>query len=175
MRIRRTTPELTPAERGIFRDFRASELEARREQFSDFGQTSEVEFQQRIDQAERRLTPTETEFETEAQTRAEREALRTQLNLTVAEDQGQDPFEIEDFETELTTPQELVPIETELPPRETEGPPIETEPPREPVEPVELPDFGDELDDDLLQIEELEREGVRAVEAVLDPGELDIE
>jgi len=125
----------------------------------------------------------------EAEAESEREVLRTQFGLDLEQEQVQEPFEFETFELDLEQESELPPreielppietevppIETELPPRETEVPPRETEQPPEETEPIELPDLEEDLDDDLFELRHLQLKGVRAVEAVLEPGELDIE
>lgn len=178
VRVRRRTPDLSPAERGLFRDFRASELEARREQFRDFGRT-ETEFQNRIEQAERRFqTETEVEVEAEAEAEVGRIRLRTEPAFFTAQAEAVEPidaFEFEpprlDLEFEQRPPQELEgefePPRFEIeqrPPQETEiePPPGEIEPPRE----VEFFDLDQEL-------EESDREfgfdpfGVRAIETTI--------
>jgi len=120
--------------------------------------------------------------ELEAEAESEREVIRTQLGLDLEQEQVQEPFEFETFDLDLEQESELPPreielppIETEVPPRETEGPPRETERPPEETEAIELPDLEEDLEDDLFQLQQLQLEGVQAVEAVLDPGELDIE
>jgi len=140
-----------------------------------------------LDPRTRRRLEASRRAELEAEAEAEAEVLRTQLGLDLGVEQ--EPFEFETFETELDIEQELPPreierppreievppIETELPPRETEGPPRETEQPPEELEPIELPDLEDDLEDDLFALQRLQLEGVRTVEATLDPGELDLE
>jgi len=120
------------------------------------------------------------EAELEAEAEQEAEVLRTQLGLDLGVEQ--ETFEFETFDLELDQEAELPPreielppIETELPPRETEGPPRETEQPPRELEAIELPDLDEDLDDDLFNLQRLQREGVRTVEAVLDPGELDLD
>jgi hypothetical protein len=178
VRVRRRTPDLSPAERGLFRDFRASELEARREQLRDFGET-ETEFQDRIEQAERSFLRTETELEAEAEeTQVPRIRLRTEPAFFTGEEEALEPVDIFEFETprldlefeqefeqELEAEFEPPRIEpVERPPQETEiePPPGEIEPPRE----VEFFDIDEEL-------EERRREfgfdpfGVRAIETTI--------
>jgi len=140
-----------------------------------------------LDPRTRRRLEASRRAELEAEAEAEAEVLRTQLGLDLGVEQ--EPFEFETFETELDIEQELPPreiegppreievppIETELPPRETEAPPRETEQPPEELEPIELPDLEDDLEDDLFALQQLQLEGVRTVEATLDPGELDLD
>ena len=178
VRVRRRTPDLSPAERGIFRDFRASELESRREQLRDFEQ-ADTEFEDRIDQAERSFLRTETELEAEAEeTQAPRIRLRTEPGFFTAQAEAVEPIEAFDFEPprlDLEFEQEIQQeLEAEFepprlerverPPQETEiePPPGEIEPPRE----VEFFDIDEEL-------EESRREfgfdpfGVRAIETTI--------
>jgi len=133
-----------------------------------------------LDPRTRRRLEASRRAELEAEAEQEAEVLRTQLGVDLGVEQ--ETFEFETFELELEQEAELPPreielppIETELPPRETEGPPRETErPPRE-LEAIELPDLDEDLDDDLFNLQRLQREGLRTVEAVLDPGELDLD
>jgi len=158
VRVRRTRPELSPAERGIFRDFRASELEARREQFRDVG--TEAEFQERIQQAEARSFETQAEIEREIEGEVEqqRPRLRTELSLFEEADEAVDQmqpfdFRVPDIELEFEDELELEPEqEARLPPREVERPPFETEiePPPGEAEPepeFELFDLDERLDE----------------------------
>jgi hypothetical protein len=156
-RVRRVEPELDPIDRGIFRDFRATELEARREQFRDFNTGIETEFEQRLAEAERSSLAIETELETETETEVDRIGIRTQLGFFSRPAEVTEPlqefefeaprlaFDIEqEFEQEFEL--EFAPTrpEIERPPEETEiePPPREVEPPRE----IELFDSDDEED-----------------------------
>jgi len=177
VRVRRTRPELTPAERGIFRDFRATELEARREQFRDFG--TEAEFQERIQQAETRSFETETEIEREIETELEQQATRFRTELTFFEQADEAVDQIQpldfrvpdielDFETELELEAEQ---EVRVPPREVERPPFETEiepPPREaePEREFELFDL-DERFRESQRGDDFDPFGVQAVETTI--------
>jgi len=179
VRVRRRTPDRTPAERGLFRDFRASELEARREQLRDFGDT-ETEFQDRIDQAEQTFLRTETELEAEAEAEAElgRIRLRTEPAFFTAEAEAVEPIQAfefepprldlefeEEIEQELEAEFEPPRLErVERPPQETEiePPPGEIEPPRE----VEFFDFDQEVEEERRELG-FDPFGVRAIETTI--------
>jgi hypothetical protein len=177
VRVRRRGPELTPTERGIFRDFRATELEARREQFRDFG--TEAEFQDRIQQAERRSFETEVEIEQEIEAELEQQGTRLRTELTFFEqaDEAVDQiqpfdFRVPDIELEFEDELEIEPEqEVRVPPREVERPPFETEiePPPGEIEPepeFELFDL-DERFDDARRTEDFDPFGVRAIETTI--------
>jgi len=178
VRVRRRTPDRTPADRGLFRDFRASELEARREQFRDFGR-AETEFQDRIEQAERSFLRTETEVEAEAEeTQVPRIGLRTEPAFFTGQAEAVTPtqaFEFEpprldlEFEQEIEQeleaefePPRIEPVER--PPQETEiePPPGEIEPPRE----VEFFDIEQELEEERRELG-FDLFGVRAIETTI--------
>jgi len=155
VRVRRRTPDRTPADRGLFRDFRASELEARREQFRDFGR-AETEFQDRIEQAERSFLRTETEVEAEAVTPTQAfEFEPPRLDLEFEQEIEQE-LEAE-FEPPRIEPVERPPQETEI-----EPPPGEIEPPRE----VEFFDIEQELEEERRELG-FDLFGVRAIETTI--------
>jgi hypothetical protein len=176
-RIRRAEPELDPVDRGIFRDFRAQELEARREQFRDFNTGVEAEFEQRLAEAERSTVRARAELEAETEDELDSLGFRTQFALGNRASELTQPieafefepprlaFDIEqEFETEFETEFARPIIETERPPEETETerPPSELEPPRE----IELFD-SDPPDDEALEFGVGDPFGVRAVETTI--------